>query len=84
MIDKTPDGKVQTRARATVTIEFPLSDSWAPDAPLDQVHRQGVESARGELERLFTPSQAVKPQGLHRARILTVSIDAILASSGER
>ncbi len=84
MIDKTPDGKVKGRARATVTIEFPLSDGWGPECPLDQVHRQGVESATAELERLFTPSQAVKPQGLHGARILTVSVDAILVSSGDR
>ncbi len=82
--DRTPEGKVRTRARATITIEFPLSDVWGPDAPLEQVHRQGVESARGELERLFTPNEAVKPRGLHRARILSVSVDAILASSGDR
>ncbi len=84
MRDDTPDGKVHTRARVTVTIEFPLSDAWGGDCPLDQVHRQGIESAKGELLRLFTPNESVKPRGLPGARILKVQVDAILASSNDR
>lgn len=39
-------------ARATVTIEIPINDSWGEDCTVGQIYKQAEDSARGKIAKM--------------------------------
>lgn len=43
--------KITSRARVQVTLEVVVPDTWGSDCPMDQIWKQGRDSALGLIER---------------------------------
>jgi hypothetical protein len=60
MNEKTkPRVRTSTSARVTVTVEVNVG-SWGPECELDQVYRQGSESAIGKLRRVIGNDSSIR------------------------
>lgn len=65
-----PKVRTSTSARVTVTVEVNVG-SWGPECELEQVYRQGSETAIGRLRRLIGSDPNVRITKIGQIEALT-------------
>lgn len=72
MTKNDPNRRVSARARATVTISFPVSGGgWGDGCDLAQVFDQARETAEGQVRNAFKPDAAVQIEALEIRAVIT-------------
>jgi hypothetical protein len=73
------DIKTMTHAKVTLTIEISGIGLWGPECQLEQVYKQGTQSALGAINRLFcgdTQSGVrFRIVGPYKVEVITVEIE---------
>ena len=57
------ENRFKATARATVTVEFSLSDTWGDKCTVEQVIKQGRDSARGAMRNLLQNHPGIRMVG---------------------